>query len=146
MEFEMHNLRKAEETDIDFMMELKRATLKVYIDQIWGWEEEYQRNDTLECFYLGNTKIISVNGITIGIVETNTVDNIFHIVELEILPEYQGKGIGSAIICEIIKNEKSKSREIEVGCFKINSSAINLYKRMGFRIYNETDTHYLMKY
>lgn len=43
MEFEMHNLRKAEETDIDFMMELKRATLKVYIDQIWGWEERISK-------------------------------------------------------------------------------------------------------
>lgn len=142
----MYNLRKAEETDIDFMLELKRVTLKVYIDQIWGWEEEYQKNDTLECFNSGNTKIISVNEMSIGIVETNTVENTFHIVELEILPEYQGKGIGSAIISEIIETEKSKCREIEIGCFKINMSAIKLYKRMGFRIYNETDTHYLMKF
>ena len=69
-------------------------------------------------------------------------DNTFEIGNICIKPEYQNKGIGTAVLKEILFENKGK--EIILQCFKENP-AIKLYERMGFETMNETETHYIME-
>ena len=59
-----------------------------------------------------------------------------------IKPEYQNKGIGTAILKEIIFENKGKN--IKLQAFKINERAIKLYERIGFKKIYESKTHYIM--
>ena len=59
-----------------------------------------------------------------------------------IKPEYQNKGIGTAILKEIMFENKGKN--IKLQAFKINEKAIKLYERIGFKKIDESKTHYIM--
>ena len=36
--------RPATHKDSEFLYNLKKITLKEYIEQVWGWDEKFQRN------------------------------------------------------------------------------------------------------
>jgi len=57
----------------------------------------------------------------------------------------QGKGIGSFYLEHITSIANSKNIPIFLQVFKSNP-AQNLYKRYGFKTYDESLSHYLMKY
>ena len=69
-------------------------------------------------------------------------NNTFEIGNICIKPEYQNKGIGTAILKEIIFDNKGQDIKLQV--FKINERAIKLYEKMGFEKIDETQTHYIM--
>ena len=69
-------------------------------------------------------------------------NNIFELGNICIKPEYQNKGIGTAVLNEIMFENKGKN--IKLQAFKINERAINLYEKIGFEKMNETQTHYIM--
>ena len=69
-------------------------------------------------------------------------DNIFEIGNICVKPKYQNKGIGTAVLKEILFENKGKNIKLQV--FKINEKAIKLYERMGFEKVEETKTHYIM--
>lgn len=59
-----------------------------------------------------------------------------------IIPEYQGKGIGTQILKD--KLEENTDRNIEIQYFKQNPVG-RLYERLGFIPSGETEFHYQMK-
>ena len=69
-------------------------------------------------------------------------NNIFEIGNICIKPKYQNKGIGTAVLKEIMFENKGKN--IKLQAFKINEKAIKLYERIGFKKIDETKTHYVM--
>ena len=69
-------------------------------------------------------------------------DNTFEIGNICIKPEYQNKGIGTAILKEIIFENKGKNIKLQV--FKINERAFKLYEKMGFEKIDENKTHCIM--
>ena len=69
-------------------------------------------------------------------------NNTFEIGNICIKPEYQNEGIGTAILKEIIFENKGKN--IKLQAFKINERAIKLYEKMGFERTDENKTHYIM--
>ena len=58
-----------------------------------------------------------------------------------IIPEYQGKGIGTKILKDIL--EQYKDKNIHIQYFKQNPVG-KLYERLGFVVNRETNTHYQM--
>ena len=58
-----------------------------------------------------------------------------------IIPEYQGKGIGTQILKDIL--DKHKEQEIKIQYFKQNPVG-NLYKRLGFIPNGKSKFHYQM--
>ena len=69
-------------------------------------------------------------------------DNTFEIGNICIKPEYQNKGIGTAVLKEIMFENKGK--DIKLQAFKINEKAIKLYERIGFKKIEESKTHCIM--
>ena len=59
-----------------------------------------------------------------------------------ILPDYQGMGIGTQILTNVLK--ENKDVRIYLKTYKENP-ARNLYQRVGFKKYDETETHWLME-
>ena len=82
---------------------------------------------------------MSQSGFYNGKVKDN---NNFEIGNICVKPEYQNKGIGKAVLKEILFENKEK--DIVLQCFKDNP-VIRLYQRMGFEKMGETETHYILK-
>ena len=65
--------------------------------------------------------------------------------QLFILPEYQGRGIGSACMTRIVKDANFAQKPVMLQVLKINTRAIAFYQRMGFVIADDDSSHVLME-
>ena len=134
-------------SDFDFLFNLKKQNFKWYIDKIWGWNDDEQRErlkqDLIE--HLTDKHIIIYNNIPIGIYALHITDNgVCFINEISILNEYQNKGIGTRILTNQLNENNNKKIRTILQVFKENP-AKKLYEKLGFTIYSETETHYQME-
>ena len=142
---ENYILRKYENTDYEFVYEVKKNAYKKYVEQCWEkWNEIDQRNRFKES--MGNTfdrtYIIMFNDERIGFYQGQVVnERTYYIENICIIPEYQGKGIGTEILKSVINEYSDKN--IEIQYFKQNLVG-NLYKKLGFEPNGETEFHYQM--
>jgi predicted GNAT family acetyltransferase len=58
------------------------------------------------------------------------------------MPEYRGRGIATQVINGVL--EENKGRRVHLQTVRENP-ARELYQRLGFRKYGETETHWLME-
>ena len=132
--------------DYQFDFDIKKLILMEYIKKTWGkWNEEQQIEFYKKNFKLENNYVILYDSIKIGWLEIIEMDTFIEINQIFILPEYQGKGIGSKIIMDIIEKGITGKKEVKLQVLKCNNKALKLYKKLGFTEYNETKTHYQLK-
>ncbi|PWI46734.1 GNAT family N-acetyltransferase [Candidatus Heimdallarchaeota archaeon B3_Heim] len=142
----MINFRPATPNDSEYLYNLKKKTLREYIELIWGWDEEVQRNYHRKNFEPKKYQIIQENGEDIGCLSIEEQSKKFFLSIIEITPEYQNKGIGSELIHDLIDKGLQEEKTIELQVLKVNKRAFNLYKSLGFTLKDENQTHYQMTY
>lgn len=91
---------------------------------------------------ISNTKIIKVSNNTVGSLTIySKYDGVF-LDEIFIEKNYRNKGIGSKIIKNILKNNKI----VYLNVYKLNNKSVLLHKKLGFKVIDETETRYFMKF
>jgi GNAT superfamily N-acetyltransferase len=75
----------------------------------------------------------------------SSVNRFLFIHEIQLLPEFQGQGIGSEILRDQIAKAKQLALPLKLKVLRKNR-AQELYKRMGFVPYKETDIDIFMKW
>jgi GNAT superfamily N-acetyltransferase len=119
--------------------------MRRYIEQVYGWNEEDQEHYFRGSFHPQEIHVIQVDGKDAGMyVYDADEDGEVLLKRIEVLPEYQGQGIGSYIIKRLIGRAKKEGRDLRLHVFKINP-ARQLYSRLGFEVVHETETHYVMR-
>ena len=130
----------------DFIYNVKKNSYKKYVEEYWGtWNDKEQQIRFKSSIdrNKNNTYIIIYENKKIGFYQGKLINkDTYYIENICIIPEYQGKGIGTKILSDII--EKYKEYNVEIPYFK-NNPVGNLYKKLGFNIYDETEFHYKMK-
>lgn len=133
--------------DIDFLFKLKEQNFKCYIEKNWGWnddEQKYRLRKDLE-EHLEHKRIILLDDKEIGIYVVHiTEDGDLFINEISLLKKYQKKGIGTDILNKQLEENKVKGIRTVLQVFKDNPAKM-LYEKLGFTVYNETETHYQME-
>jgi ribosomal protein S18 acetylase RimI-like enzyme len=89
--------------------------------------------------------IIQAYGVDAGWAVVAVTARHVHLVEIMILPELRGKGIGTAVLAEVAGNAAVANKPVRLEVNPVNHSAIRLYERLGFRIVGQDDTHYTME-
>ena len=139
--------RKCTLDDFDFLFKLKKENFKKYVYNIWGWDDDNQikrlrieLEETIE-----QKNVIIYNDIEVGVFSFYMIEkDICRINEVNILKEYQNLGIGTYILENKLKENSEKNIKTILQVFKDNP-AMNLYKRLGFKVFEETETHYRME-
>ncbi len=66
-----------------------------------------------------------------------------HVVSIAVLPEYQHRGVGSALMKEAMKSMPLyKAKECYLEVRVTNSPAVRMYEKLGFRIVRKSDGYY----
>lgn len=138
-----YELRPAIHSDRDFLYRLHVAAMRDLVTQVWGWDEAWQVAYFDDHFAPSGSRVIIVHGVDAGVVAVEWRDTEAFIGTIEILPEYQGRGIGAAVIRQIIAEAKARGLPAALQVLKINP-ARRLYIRLGFVVTGETATHDLM--
>lgn len=129
----------------EFVYQVKKEAYKDYVENCWGsWVEEDQRK-YFENF-INQVKddawIIQLNGVDIGFYNGMELeDGSYEIGNICIIPQYQGRGIGTQVLKDVITLHKNQDLHIQF--FKQNPVG-KLYERLGFVPSGETEFHYQM--
>ena len=137
-------LVKASKKDIPRLIQYKKDIIYMYSKDLVEDErkriDEYVINSVNETFkdyfnIIVDDKVIG-SVIIINLRRGKLLDEIY----LE--KEFRNNGVGTDIIRKIIENNKS----VYLWVYKENSKAVSLYKRLGFKIIDETESRYYMEY
>lgn len=134
--------RKALESDIDFLLDLRKKTMtEHYASSNLSTDEKSTLQRVLYEFEKAN--IIILNNNPIGLLKINKAEDYIEILQLQIDPKLQGKGIGKNILNDIIG--KYSQKPIRLSVLKTNK-AQNLYSGLGFTIIDEDEHSYKMEF
>lgn len=132
--------------DGDFRMEVFRATIKPYLDDLFGWDEATQTAIILDQLKGGSHSAIVTGGQRVGIVQVEASEDAISLRQIEILPRFQGRGIGTAVVRSFMDRCGRKGKLLTLHVFKSNTSALRLYERLGFRVSGQGEHDIEMTY
>lgn len=141
-----YTLRPATNEDYDFLYALNRTTMRDYIDATWGWQEEWQEEYFRRKFDPARRKIIVVAGHDAGVLVVEERPQELYLGLIELLPDYQGRGIGTQIVSELQAKAHDAGLPLALHVLKTNEPARRLYERLGFTIAADEEVRYRMVY
>lgn len=125
-------LRRATSDDRDFIVELTREAMGPYLEATFGWDEAAQKAYFDEGFDPSGGQIIQVGGVDVGELVVEVRPNELFLARLALLPDWQGRGIGSAIVHMLIDRARELESALVLQVFKANPRAVRLYESLGF--------------
>ena len=138
----MYYLTKANDDDFDFIKRAKITTIFDYAKNISNEEREQILSyvDRFTNKFLKDYRIIKNKNEKLGVFLVRDYEDGVLLDEIYLLPQYRNLGIGS----DIIKNELKKHNKMYLYVYKENVKAVNLYKRLGFHVFEDKNERYLM--
>jgi len=138
-------LRKAKANDSEFAYRTKKAAFGQYVEQVWGWDEEEQRQLHERRYASQEFSVIQLSGVNVGIMAIVQEPDCVKLNQMFVLPEYQGRGTGTACTMRVIEDAAASELSVRLRVLKVNSRAIAFFQRLGFKSVGESDTHVLME-
>jgi len=139
--------RKVLDDDLDFLLKLRQKSMnKHLINAGMRMSKEQHIERIKEHFYdshiiMRNRKPIGV--VKLGVVAINDMKKSLHIRQLQILPEYQGKGIGSQVLSVVKKRALQLQLPITLNVL-LKNPARALYLRHGFQVKGKSKLEFQM--
>lgn len=140
--------RKVNNEDIDFLLSLRRKTMTQHLLAAGIRMSDEQHLERIkEHFY--DSQIILVDRkpvglVKMGIVALNNTHKSLHIRQLQIMPKFQGKGIGSKVLTVVKKRALQLCLPITLNVL-LKNPARGLYLRHGFQVENKNRLEYQLK-
>ena len=135
-------LIRATKHDKPYLLNLRKITMVEHLEKSGQFlsdeEHEFRLNDAYKYSY-----IIHYESERIGTVKYQERDDKVEIMQIQIDPCLQGRGLGKKVMEHLLSSAKSKIVELTV--LKGNPS-IKLFKRLGFNITGEDEYEYHMQY
>ena len=139
-------LVRAAKKDIPRLIKYKKDIIHMYNKDLSEDEKnkinEYVTNSVSEMFK--DYYNIIIDDKIIGSVCIKDLENAKLLDEIYLEKEFRNNGIGTDIIMKLLK--ESNNKNIYLWVYKENSKAVSLYKRLGFKIIDETESRYYMEY
>jgi len=140
----MLSYRRATIEDLDFLLKLRMLTMVKHLEiaEIFYTEKQHVAR-VKECF--NDSQIILVNDKPIGLLKLATFSDRLHIRQFQITPKFQGKGIGSQVLKDVLKRAVQKQLSISLNVL-LKNPVKALYLRFGFVVVGENEFEYQMRY
>ncbi len=144
-----------EGNDMPFMRELYASTRAEELAPT-GWPQEQvdsflnQQFDAQHSHYQEHFSsadfevILSTDDEPIGRLYLDEWETQFRIVDIALIPEFRGKGIGGAILAEIIERAFAVGKAVSIHVEQYNP-AMRLYERLGFKMVEECGVYDLLE-
>ena len=138
--------RRAGPADSDFAYVTKKAAFREYVEKVWGWNEEEQRELHARRFAEQEFMVIEVDGTPAGIIALARTGECVKVNQLFVRPEHQGKGVGGESMRRIMAEARAAGLPVHLRVLKVNPRAAKFYRRLGFAGSGESETHWEMEW
>jgi hypothetical protein len=103
--------------------------MRSYVTLTFGaWDDNLQRQMHDAWFDPARVQIVEINGEHVGVLDAEDRGDHLYVSRIEVTPEWQGRGIGTAVMADVI----SDGRPVELHVLRANLKARALYQRLGF--------------
>ena len=137
-------LRPAAAADFAFVHAARVAGLREHVARLWGWDDAAQEARFRARFDPAGYQIIVVDGQDIGALSVLWSEQEVLLVDIELLPAWHGRGLGTAIVRASIAEAHAAGLPLFLQVLRGNP-ARRLYERLGFRETGETESHIRMR-
>ncbi len=147
-------LRPVTDADKDFLFDVYASTRRDEVGA-WGWDLAQQdaflklqftaqfRSYEMQYTHASHD-IIFLNEEAVGRLLVARSENEIHLVDISLLAEKRGKGLGTVLLDQLIEEGKASNRPVRLEVLKDNPAA-RLYERAGFRVTSENGLYLQME-
>jgi ribosomal protein S18 acetylase RimI-like enzyme len=89
--------------------------------------------------------VILREGNAVGRLYVHRTEYAILLIDIALLPEHRGSGIGSRLLNEILSQASTLGRRVQIHVER-NNPALRLYTRLGFRIAEDKGVYYFMEW
>lgn len=139
-------LLPVQDADAEALVQLRIAAMRASLERIGRFDAQRARERFLSGFAPRHTWHIVMGGIPVGFVVVKPVDDGLLLDHFYVHPAYQGRGIGSQVLRQVLAEADGHGRWVRVGALK-GSDSNRFYVRHGFELVEaaEWDNHYVRR-
>ncbi|MBB6372458.1 GNAT family N-acetyltransferase [Chryseobacterium shigense] len=136
--------RKATENDIDYLLDLRTKTMNPHYS---ASHLPTDREATLQriLYQFDKANIILLNNEPVGLLKISRTGHKTEVLQLQIDPGQQGKGLGKKILGNILTESSAEEKTVSLSVLKTNK-AQHLYTSLGFKTVNEDEHSFFMEF
>lgn len=124
--------------DAETLVNMRIDAMRESLERVGRFDPQRARDRFLSSFDPAFCRFIIADGVSVGLVVVKPADDCVVLENLYILPEHQGKGIGSAVLDSVFADADSRSVPVKVGALR-GSDANRFYQRHGFQKVDEEE-------
>lgn len=128
-----YTLRPSVPDDFEFCYGLNERNMRPLVERLRGWDEAAERQAMAQQFRPGVDRIVVVAGRDVGHLGIDEGSGAVFLRMVALLPEIQNRGVGSAVIRDVIRAAHRRRLPVLLRVAARNHDAIRLYERLGFR-------------
>ena len=146
--FSNYRLRSPTPEDHTFLWELHQEAYKHYVEELWGWNEEFQWKHFERRMASADLvkHVVYTTEERAGYLELSSKQDLVHIDNILIASSHQSKGLGSWMLETVMDDAQDRQKDVALQVFHINPRAIEFYRRLGFNGVGVSETHVLMRW
>lgn len=135
--------QKATENDLDYLLDLRIKTMVPhYADSGLPTDRESALKRIL--YEFDKAYIIFLDQHPVGLLKINRAAEKTEVLQLQIDPELQGRGLGRRILKNILDEASETGKTVSLSVLKTNK-AQRLYSSLGFKTVGEDEHSYFME-
>ncbi|MDQ0626883.1 ribosomal protein S18 acetylase RimI-like enzyme [Paraburkholderia graminis] len=136
-------LRPASADDETFLFELRKATMTEHLARVGEPADDAEHRARLLHRY-DAARVICVDGTPAGLLKAHRSDTEWRVVQLQIAPALQGRGIGERALHTVLRDADAATLPVTLKVLKGNP-ARRLYERLGFEVVSEDEREFHMR-
>lgn len=128
-----YTLRPCRADDAPFVVALTETVMRAHSHATWGsFDRDFHRSAFAAAFGKLDHSIIVCGDVEAGYLAIDHRDDAEYLQWLLLLPTAQNRGIGSAIVGDLIAAANTAGKPVRLRVLPVNTGAQRLYERLGF--------------
>ncbi len=130
-------LRDASSADETFLLRLRKLTMTEHLLNAGVPIDDGTHLQRIRSKF-EDAKVIRAREDDVGLLKLSRADAEWHVHQLQLIPEHQGRGIGNAVLRRVLAEAEQANVAVSLSVMRENP-ARRLYERLGFAYVGETN-------
>ena len=138
------SFRRAIANDRAFLLTLRKTSMNAHLKAAGIYLDDHSHMQRIDEFF-SDSNIILYQNKTIGLLKLGLFSDKIHIRQFQLIPQYQGLGIGSRVLGLVKRKAQEKKLDITLNVL-LNNPAKELYLRHDFVVIDSNELEFQMRW